>query len=361
MKKIACGVIGATGMVGQNYIRLLENHPWFDVRYVAASPRSAGKSYEEAVNGRWLMDTDMPESVRGLVVGDAGDVRTAKEQCRFVFSAISLSKEKTRELENKYAENNIPVVSNNSAHRHTRDVPILITEINPDHVKVISFQQKNNGWEKGFVVVKPNCSVQSYMIPIHALMQQGYEIKSMIISTLQGLSGGGYPGPSSLDMVDNIIPFINGEEEKSEIEPLKILGQVEVDGIKNMNGMKVSAHCNRVPVIDGHTACVSILFGDRKPGQDEIIDIWKRYRSIPQELNLPTAPPEPIIYRTEIDRPQPRKDRDAGNGMAVVLGRLRECNVFDYRFTGLSHNTIRGAAGGGILNAELLKVRGYIN
>jgi len=361
MEKIACGVIGATGMVGQNYIRLLDNHPWFDVRYVGASPKSAGKRYEDAVNNRWHMDTDIPESVRDLIVGDAGDIETAKGQCRFVFSAVSLAREDTKELENAYAKNNMPVVSNNSAHRDTKDVPLLITEINAEHIDVINVQQKNHGWDRGFIVVKPNCSVQSYMIPIHALMKEGYEIKSLIVTTLQGLSGGGYPGPSSLDMVDNIVPFIKGEEEKSEIEPLKILGQVDSSGIKDMYGLKVSAHCNRVSVIDGHMACVSILFGDNKPASNEMLEIWKRYRSIPQELNLPSAPPGPIIYRPEIDRPQPRKDRNAGKGMAIVLGRLRKCNVFDYRFVGLSHNTVRGAAGGGILNAELLKVKGYIN
>jgi aspartate-semialdehyde dehydrogenase len=272
-----------------------------------------------------------------------------------------LGQEATRELENDYAENNIPVVSNNSAHRGTKDVPVLITEVNPDHIRVIHVQQRNHGWDKGFIVVKPNCSIQSYMIPIHALLKEGYEIKGLIVTTLQGLSGGGYPGPSSLDMVDNIVPFIKGEEEKSETEPLKILGHVEEEGIINRQGLKVSAHCNRVSVMDGHTACVSLLFGDRKPGPDEIISIWKRYSSIPQELKLPSAPPEPIIYRMEMDRPQPRKDRDAGGGMAIVLGRLRECKVFDYRFTGLSHNTIRGAAGGGILNAELLKAKGFLN
>ena len=361
MEKIACGVIGATGMVGQNYIRLLDNHPWFDVRYVAASPTSAGKSYEAAVSNRWLMDTDIPETIKGLTVGDAKDIKTAKAQCRFVFSAVNMAKKDVLELENTYAKNNVPVVSNNSAHRNTKDVPILVTEINPDHVDVIPVQQKNNRWDKGFIVVKPNCSVQSYMMPIHALMREGYDIKSLIVTTLQGLSGGGYPGPSSLDMVDNIVPFIPGEEEKSETEPLKILGHVGNDGIELFNGMNVSAHCNRVAVIDGHTACVSILFGDQKPNADEMIDIWKHYRSLPQELNLPSAPPQPIIYRPEMDRPQPRKDRHAGNGMAVVVGRLRKCNVFDFRFTGLSHNTVRGAAGGGILNAELLKIKGYIN
>ena len=361
MEKIPCGVIGATGMVGQNYIRLLDNHPWFDVRYVAASPGSAGKTYAEAVSNRWLMNSDIPESIKGLTVGDAKDIRSAKNQCRFVFSAVNMAKTDVCKLENAYAESDIPVISNNSAHRDTPDVPILITEINPDHIEVIPVQQKNNGWHKGFVTVKPNCSVQSYMIPVHALMKEGYEVKSLIVTTLQGLSGGGYPGPSSLDMVDNIVPFIPGEEEKSETEPLKILGYVDGSGIRLFEGMRVSAHCNRVPVIDGHTTCASILFGDRKPGSDEIIGIWQKYRSLPQELNLPSAPPAPVIYRSEPDRPQPRKDRDAGNGMAIVLGRLRKCNVFDYRFAGLSHNTVRGAAGGGILNAELLKLKGYID
>jgi len=361
MKKIACGVIGATGMVGQNYIRLLDNHPWFDIRYVAASPASAGKPYHEAVQGRWHMDSQIPEKVKDLVVGDAGEILSAKTRCRFVFSAVSLDKTAVIALESEYAKNGVPVVSNNSAHRYTRDVPILIPEINAHHLDVLPIQQSNHGWDKGFVVVKPNCSVQSYMIPIHALVQKQYEVKSVLVTTLQGLSGGGYPGPSSLDMVDNIIPFINGEEEKSEREPLKIFGRVDPDGIQDMNGLNFSAHCTRVPVLDGHTACVSILFGDRKPTKEEIIDIWEQYRSVPQALELPSAPPAPIIYRPEADRPQPRKDRNAGNGMAVVVGRLRPCNVLDYRFVGLSHNTVRGAAGGGILNAELLYAKGFID
>lgn len=361
MAKIACGVIGATGMVGQNYIRLLDKHPWFDVQYVAASPSSAGKSYGEAVDKRWLMDTDIPEAVKTLTVHHAIDVETAKSQCRFVFSALSMAKKDIIKLENTFAKNNVPVVSNNSAHRSTKDVPILITEVNPDHLDVIPIQQKRYGWEKGFIVAKPNCSIQSYLMPIHALMKQGHKIKSLMVTTLQGLSGGGYPGPSSLDIVDNIVPFIPGEEEKSEIEPLKILGDVEKDGIKPYNKMKVSAHCNRVSVVDGHTACVSVLFDGKKPDAQEIKTIWSTYRSLPQELNLPSATPQPIIYKPEIDRPQPRKDRNAGNGMAIVLGRLRRCNVFDFRFVGLSHNTVRGAAGGGILNAELLKIKGYIS
>ena len=361
MEKIPCGVIGATGMVGQNYIRLLENHPWFEVRYVAASPASAGKPYADAVGNRWLMETGIPENIKYLEVRDAADVENAQKECRFVFSAVHMGREAVRQLERKYAGMEIPVVSNNSAHRDTGDVPVLITEINPHHTDVIPIQQNNNGWRRGFIVVKPNCSVQSYMMPVHALMAQGYDIKSMIVTTLQGLSGGGYPGPSALDMVDNIVPFIPGEEEKSEIEPLKILGNVAKKGIEHFKGLTVSAHCNRVPVIDGHTACVSVLFGNKKPGPENIIDIWRQYRSIPQLLHLPSAPATPIVYRPETDRPQPRKDRNIGNGMTVVTGRIRRCNVFDYRFTGLSHNTVRGAAGGGILNAELLKAKGFFD
>lgn len=361
MEKIACGVIGATGMVGQNYIRLLSQHPWFKVRYLAASPQSAGKRYEDAVNQRWLMDSDIPEDVRQLVVGDANDIETAKKHCRFIFSAVNLAAERVRKLEEEYAGHDLPVVSNNSAHRKTEDVPVLIPEINAAHSDIIPMQRARRGWGKGFIAVKPNCSVQSYLMPVYTLMQAGYEVKSLIITTLQGLSGGGYPGPSSLDMVDNIIPFINGEEEKSETEPLKILGRIEDGVIRPLNSIKVAAHCTRVPVIDGHTACVSLLFGDDKPDLEGIIQIWSRYRSIANELNLPSAPQPPIICKSEPDRPQPRRDRDLGKGMAIVTGRLRPCNVFDFRFTGLSHNTVRGAAGGGILNAELLKVKGYLS
>jgi aspartate-semialdehyde dehydrogenase len=237
---------------------------------------------------------------------------------------------------------------------------MLIPEINYGHCDIIPAQQKHYGWSKGLIVVKPNCSIQSYMIPIHALMQKGYRVARMIVTTLQGLSGAGYPGPSSLDIVDNIIPYIGGEEEKSEKEPGKVLGKVEGGRIVQDESISISAHCTRVPVIDGHSACVSVAFAGAKPSLDEIKEIWRTYRSVPQELGLPSAPQPAIAVREEIDRPQPRKDRDAGNGMAVALGRLRPCRVFDYRFVGLSHNTVRGAAGGAILMAELLKARGYI-
>jgi aspartate-semialdehyde dehydrogenase len=259
-----------------------------------------------------------------------------------------------------YASKSFAVISNNSAHRLTEDVPILIPEVNYDHCDLIPAQQKHYGWSKGLIVVKPNCSIQSYMLPIHALMQKGHRVAKMIVTTLQGLSGAGYPGPSSLDIVDNIIPYIGGEEEKSENEPGKVFGKVTDGRIAPDASISISAHCTRVPVIDGHSACVSIEFAGAKPSLDAIKETWRSYRSVPQELALPSAPQQPILVREETDRPQPRKDREAQNGMAVVVGRLRPCKVFDYRFVGLSHNTVRGAAGGAILMAELLKVRGYI-
>jgi aspartate-semialdehyde dehydrogenase len=360
MEKINVGVIGATGMVGQNYIRLLDNHPWFNVTYVAASPKSAGKSYEEAVMGKWQMISDPPENVRKLIVKDANDVSQAIGKCALVFSALEMEKEKIKELEAAYAKAGIAVFSNASANRHVDNVPMLIPEINSNHIEIIPQQKKANGWDKGFIVVKPNCSLQSYMAPVYALIKAGYEVKRMIITTMQAVSGAGYPGVPSLDMIDNMVPFISGEEEKSEIEPQKIMGKIVNGKIVNDTSMKISAHCNRVPVIDGHTACVSLEFGAKKPSLEEIRKIWKEFRSEPQELNLPFAPKKPIIYREEPNRPQPRKDRDTDKGMAVTVGRLRECKVFDIRFVCLSHNTVRGAAGGGILNAELLKAKGYL-
>jgi len=359
-KKISVGVIGATGMVGQNYIRLLNDNPWFEVAYVAASPRSAGKRYREAVAGRWHMIPDIPSKVGDLVVEEAGSVGSAVGKCSVIFSAVDMEKEAVRKLEMEYASKGFAVVSNNSAHRHTEDVPILIPEINYEHCDIIPAQRRHYGWSKGLIAVKPNCSVQSYMIPIHALIKRGYRVARMIVTTLQGLSGAGYPGPSSLDIVDNIIPYIGGEEEKSEIEPRKLLGKVIGDRISPDESLCISAHCTRVPVIDGHSACVSIEFEGSKPSLEALKEVWRSYRSLPQELGLPSAPRRPIIVREEIDRPQPRKDREAENGMAIVVGRLRPCKVFDYRFVGLSHNTVRGAAGGAILMAELLKAKGYI-
>lgn len=365
MDRIPVGVLGATGMVGQQYIALLENHPWFEVAYVAASPRSAGKSYAEAVAGRWQLGRGYGKAVGALVVQDANDVAAARTassagRCAFVFSALEMGKEEIKALEGAYAAAGIPVVSNASAHRWTNDVPMLIAEINPGHADIIPLQRKNRRWDRGFIVVKPNCSIQSYMTPLWALMREGYEIKRMFVTTLQAVSGAGYPGVPSLDVIDNVVPYIGGEEEKSEQEPLKIFGHIEGSVIQNAAGPLITAHCNRVPVVDGHTACVSLEFGTRKPSIEEIHRIWENFRSLPQELGLPSAPEHPIIVRPEADRPQPRKDRDADKAMAVTVGRLRSDRIFDVRFVGLSHNTVRGAAGGGILNAELLKAKAYL-
>ncbi|MBN1643830.1 MAG: aspartate-semialdehyde dehydrogenase [Dehalococcoidales bacterium] len=359
-RKIRVGVIGATGMVGQNYLRLLSDHPWFEVVYLAASPNSAGKKYSEAVAGRWHMKTDLPEKFKDIVVEDASFVEKAIGKCSIIFSAVEMDKKSILALEAEYARQGFAVISNNSAHRATPDVPVMIPEINADHLDIIPLQQKNRGWNKGFLVVKPNCSIQSYMIPLYALMKAGYKVDKMIATTLQALSGAGYPGPAAIDLVDNIIPYIPGEEEKSEIEPLKIFGKIQDGKIVADNSIMISAHCNRVAVSDGHTACCSIQFAGKKPEAEEIIDIWRNFSALPQELKLPSAPIPAMIYRDEINRPQPLKDRDAGNGQAITVGRLRKCNVFDYRFIGLHHNTVRGAAGGSILTAELLKAKGYI-
>ena len=365
MQKIPVGVLGATGMVGQQYISLLRNHPWFEVTYVAASPRSAGKSYRDATAGRWQLAASYHPAVGDLTVEDANDVSRAVAaskagKCAFVFSALEMGKDEIKKLEESYAAAGIPVVSNASAHRWTADVPMLIAEVNPHHIDIIPIQRKNRGWDKGFIAVKPNCSIQSYMTPVWALIQSGYEIRRMFVTTMQAVSGAGYPGVASLDVVDNVVPYIGGEEEKSEQEPLKILGEVRGGAIENAAGPLISAHCNRVPVVDGHTACVSLEFGEKKPSIDEIKAVWSAFRAVPQELELPMAPARPIIIREETDRPQPRKDRDADKAMAVSVGRIRPCGIFDIRFVGLSHNTVRGAAGGGILNAELLKAKGYL-
>lgn len=360
-KKFKVGVLGATGMVGQNYIRLLENHPWFDVVYVAASANSASMKYEDSVKGRWQMHSPIPSSVAGLVVEDVMDIAKAKESCDFVFSAFEMpDKELIKETEKKYAESGLPVVSNASANRWTDDVPMLIPEINADHTDIIKTQKANHGWDKGFIAVKPNCSLQSYLTPLYALEQAGYEIEKIMITTMQAVSGAGYPGVPSLDMIDNIVPFIGGEEEKTEKEPLKILGKIMDGKFVNREGLKISATCTRVPVTDGHTGVVNILFKDKKPTKEQILEIWKNFKSVPQELDLPFAPAQPIHYRDEDNRPQPAKDRDTDKAMAVTVGRLRECNIFDFKFVALSHNTVRGAAGGGILNAELLVKKGYI-
>ena len=359
-KRIKVGVIGATGMIGQVYLKLLSRHPWFEVVYLAASPNSAGKKYADAVAGRWHMNEDIPAAYRDIVVEDASNVSKAAGKCRLIFSAVEMDKKAILALEEEYAGKGFAVVSNNSAHRSTEDVPVMVPEINHSHLGIISQQRKQRGWKQGLLVVKPNCSIQSYMLPIYALIKAGYPIDKMILSTMQAVSGAGYPGPASIDLIDNVLPTLAGEEDKSEVEPAKILGRIEGGKIVSDTSIKISAHCNRVPVSDGHIACVSLKFAGKKPGMDEIIDIWRNFTSLPQELKLPTAPVPPIIYRDEPDRPQPVKDRWAGNGMAVTVGRLRPCNVFDIRFVGLHHNTVRGAAGGSILTAELLVAKGLV-
>jgi aspartate-semialdehyde dehydrogenase len=348
-------------MVGQQYIALLADHPWFEVRYVAASPRSAGKPYRDAVAGRWYPPGAWGVGVGDLIVRDANDPSATAGNCAFVFSALDMAKDDIRALEQSYAAEGIPLISNASAHRWTPDVPVLIPEVNPQHIDIIPTQQKTRGWSKGFIAVKPNCSIQSYTTPVYALIAAGYEVRRLIVSTMQAVSGAGYPGVPSLDMIDNIVPYISGEEEKSEDEPRKILGTLGGGVIHKAPLPAISAHCNRVPVSDGHTACVSLEFGEKKPSIAEVKRVWSAFRALPQELDLPTAPKRPIIVRDEDNRPQPRKDRSADKAMAVSVGRLRPCKVFDLRFVGLSHNTVRGAAGGGIENAELLKVTGYIS
>jgi aspartate-semialdehyde dehydrogenase len=358
--KLKVGVIGATGMVGQNFLRLLNHHPWFEVVYLAASPASAGKKYAAAVAGRWHMSEDMPEAYKNIVVEDASDLSKADGKCRIVFSAVEMDKKAILALEEAYAGKGFAVVSNNSAHRGTPDVPVMLPEINHGHLDIIPQQRQQRGWKDGLLVVKPNCSIQSYMLPLYALIKAGYPVDKMILSTLQAVSGAGYPGPASIDLIDNVLPSLAGEEDKSEVEPAKILGKVVGGKIVSDDGIKISAHCNRVAVSDGHVACVSLKFADKKPSLAEIISIWRNFSSLPQELNLPSAPVPPIIYRDEPDRPQPRTDRNAGNGMAITVGRLRPCNVFDIRFVGFHHNTVRGAAGGAILTAELLVAKGLV-
>lgn len=360
-RRIAIGILGATGMVGQAYIRLLQKHPWFDIAYLAASERSAGKTYAEAVKGRWHGEMEIPEHIGDMVVENARNVMQAKKHCELLFSAVEMDKASIAALEKQYAENGIAVVSNNSAHRRTDDVPMIIPEINGDHLAAIDVQRRNRGWSSGCIVVKSNCSIQSYMTPLYALIKAGYRVNKMFVATLQALSGAGYPGPSAFDLVDNVIPLIPGEEEKSENEPLKILGSLSGDKLVKAEYPRITAHCNRVPVLHGHTACVSLGFdGDAVPPIDEVADIWRNFRSEPQLLELPSAPVRPIHVRDEAARPQPRIDRNTESSMAVTVGRVRSCSLLDLRFVGLHHNTVRGAAGGCILTAELLAAKGYV-
>ncbi len=356
-KKLRVGILGATGMVGQRFITLLENHPWFEVVTVAASPRSAGKTYEEAAEGRWKMAGPVPEAVKGLIVKDVNDVDAVTPDVDFVFSAVDMSKEEIRAIEEAYARTETPVVSNNSAHRWTPDVPMVVPELNPEHLAVIADQRKRLGTTKGFIAVKPNCSIQSYTPALHALREFG--IKTVVATTYQAISGAGKTFKDWPEMVDNVIPFIGGEEEKSEQEPLRIWGRVENGRIVKAEGPVITTQCIRVPVSDGHTAAVFVDF-ERKPSKEEMIRRWNSFRGLPQELKLPSAPQQFIRYFEEDNRPQAALDRQYENGMGVCVGRLREDTVCDYKFVGLSHNTIRGAAGGGVLIAELLTAQNYI-
>lgn len=356
-EKLRVGILGATGMVGQRFISLLENHPWFEVVTVAASPRSAGKTYEEAVGGRWKMTTPMPEGVKNLVIKNVNEVEEVSKTVDFVFSAVDMSKEEIKAIEEAYAKTETPVVSNNSAHRWTEDVPMVIPEINPEHFEVIKFQKERLGTKKGFVAVKPNCSIQSYTPALDALKEFGPKL--VVATTYQAISGAGKTFKDWPEMVENIIPYIGGEEEKSEQEPLKIWGHIENGKIVKAEGPVITTQCIRVPVLNGHTAAVFVNF-EKKPTKEQIIERWRNYSGLPQELKLPSAPKQFIQYMEEDNRPQVTLDVDYENGFGVSLGRLREDTVFDYKFVGLSHNTVRGAAGGAVLCAELLKAQGYI-
>ena len=356
-KKLKVGILGGTGMVGQRFISLLENHPWFEVTVIAASPRSAGKTYEEAVGGRWKMDTPMPEAVKNIVVMNVNEVEKVAKDVDFVFSAVDMTKEEIKKIEEDYAKTETPVVSNNSAHRWTPDVPMVVPEINPEHMQVIEFQRKRLGTARGFVAVKPNCSIQSYAPVLTAWKE--FEPTEVVATTYQAISGAGKTFQDWPEMVGNIIPYIGGEEEKSEKEPLRIWGKIEDGVIVPAASPVITCQCVRVPVLNGHTAAVFVKFA-KKATKEELIEKLVSFRGAPQELNLPSAPKQFIQYLTEDNRPQVTLDVDFERGMGISVGRLREDTVYDYKFIGLSHNTLRGAAGGAVLCAELLTAKGYI-
>ena len=358
MKKYKVGIIGGTGMVGQRFVTLMEDHPWFQLTAIAASPRSAGKTYEQAVSGRWAMKTPIPQQAKDLVVLDAqADIEKIAGLVDFVFCAVDMKKDEIRALEERYAKAECPVVSNNSAHRWTDDVPMVVPEMNPEHLAVIPAQRARLGTRRGFIAVKSNCSIQSYAPALHPLMQFG--IEKVLVCTYQAISGAGKTFERWPEMVDNLIPYIGGEEEKSEQEPLKVWGKVEDGKIVKAAGPAITAQCLRVPVSDGHTAAVFVTFRN-KPSMEEIRETWKNFKGRAQELELPSAPKQFLHYFEEPDRPQARLDRDLEGGMAISLGRLRPDTQYDYKFVGLSHNTLRGAAGGAVLLAELLCAEGYI-
>lgn len=356
-EKLKVGILGGTGMVGQRFISLLENHPWFEVTTIAASPRSAGKTYEEAVGGRWKMTTPMPEAVKKIVVMNVNEVEEVAAKVDFVFSAVDMTKEEIRAIEEAYAKTETLVVSNNSAHRWTPDVPMVIPEINPEHTKVIEFQKKRLGTKKGFVAVKPNCSIQSYAPVLSAWME--YEPYEVVATTYQAISGAGKTFKDWPEMEGNIIPYIGGEEEKSEKEPLRIWGEIKDGVIVPATSPVITCQCIRVPVLNGHTAAVFVKF-KKKPTKEELIEKLVSFKGLPQELELPSAPKQFIRYMEEENRPQVVLDVDYERGMGISVGRLREDTVYDWKFVGLSHNTVRGAAGGAVLCAELLTKQGYI-
>ena len=359
MKQYKVGVVGATGMVGQRFITLLENHPWFKLTALAASARSAGKTYEDAVGSRWLMKTPMPEAVKKMVVLDASKVEEVAAQVDFVFCAVNMKKDEIKALEEAYAKAECPVVSNNSAHRMTPDVPMVVPEINADHLEIIPAQRKRLGTKRGFIAVKSNCSLQSYVPALHPLMKD-YGVTKCLVCTYQAISGAGKTFETFPDILDNVIPYIGGEEEKSEQEPLKLWGHIDGDKIVPATTPSITAQCLRVPVSDGHMGAVFVSF-DKKPTKEEILKTWKEFHGPAQDLDLPSAPKQFLHYFEEDDRPQPKLDRMIENGMAVSIGRLREDTQYDYKFVCLSHNTLRGAAGGAVLLAELLTVKGYFD
>ena len=356
-EKIKVGILGATGMVGQRFVTLLENHPWFEVVTLAASAHSAGKTYEEAIGGRWKMETPMPEFVKNMVVKNVADVEDVVKDVDFVFSAVNMPKDEIRAIEEEYAKTETPVVSNNSAHRWTPDVPMVVPEINPEHYDVIAHQRKRLGTKHGFIAVKPNCSIQAYTPALAAWKE--FEPREVVVSTYQAISGAGKTFETWPEMVDNVIPYIGGEEEKSEQEPLKLWGRVEDGVIVNAAGPSITAQCLRVPASNGHMAAVFARFRN-KPSLDEIKAAWAGFQGRAQELALPSAPKQFLHYFEEPDRPQTRLDRMTEGGMAVCIGRLRPDTQYDYKFVCLSHNTLRGAAGGAVLLAELLCAEGYI-
>jgi aspartate-semialdehyde dehydrogenase len=357
MSRLRVGILGATGMVGQKFISRLQDHPWFEITQLAASKRSAGKPYGESIAGRWAMPGEVPSAVAALPVHDVYDLDAIVPEVDFVFCAISLDKDATRALEDDYARRETPVVSSNSAHRWTPDVPVLIPEVNSDHLCVIPAQRQRLGTSRGFVTAKPNCSIQPYVPALDALAE--FVPQRVSVCTYQAISGAGKTFATWPEMQDNIIPYIGGEEDKSIREPLKIWGAVQDGKIIAATAPVISAQCIRVPVSDGHLAAVTVSF-ERKPERQAILERWAAYSGRPQELELPSAPTPFLRYFEEDDRPQTGLDRDYGDGMGVTLGRLREDNLFDYAFVALSHNTVRGAAGGAILTAELLRAEGYI-